>query len=317
MNQNSRLYRSQAVVLSRRDYGEADRLVTVFTPGLGKQEWIAKGIRKTTSRKAGHLEPFSHAALLIAKARTWDIVTEAATVESFRYLRTNLDVIAQATYLCELIAVFTEQDDDNLAIWDLLLLALRILDEQAHSLATQTHSIQGPPRHHVACDPPEPSDSSATVQTDHTPQMTPEAVIARTTLLLRWFEVHLLGLSGFQPQFFHCLGCHKPIEPVTNFLSLEDGGIFCPQCAAGRSDVDAIESNILKMLRHLQRSSWYEIQDLHIHPLVLSATETILYRYILTVLERQLKSVVFLRKLKSTLQPELTQLPTDAYVTDH
>ncbi|MCB0125018.1 MAG: DNA repair protein RecO [Caldilineaceae bacterium] len=302
MNQSSRVYRSHAIVLSRRDHGEADRVVTLFTPALGKQEWIAKGIRKTTSRKAGHLELFTHTSLLVAKARTWDIITEAATVESFRHLRTNLESIAQASYLCELVATFTEQDDDNLPLWDLLLLALRALDEQIHLDEQQSTALAG--QASPALDQAATQLSNrqgGTTEEAITAQAKLEATAMRSTLLLRWFELHLLGMSGFQPQFFTCLRCHESIKPVTNFLSLEDGGVFCPQCALGKSEVEPIESHVLKILRHLQRSSWPEIQHLSVQPLTLLAVEHVLHRYILTVLERQLKSVAFLRKLKSTL----------------
>ena len=53
-----RLYRTEAIVLKRRDYGEADRLLTVFTPEHGKLVLLGKGGRKTQSRKAGHGELF-------------------------------------------------------------------------------------------------------------------------------------------------------------------------------------------------------------------------------------------------------------------
>jgi DNA repair protein RecO (recombination protein O) len=126
-------------------------------------------------------------------------------------------------------------------------------------------------------------------------------VLLNTALLIRWFELHLLGVTGFQPQLFHCVGCNEPIAPVTNFLSLENGGIFCPRCAEGQNDVDPIAPDVLKVLRHLQRSAWVEVQHLRVRPFILVATETILHRYLLTVLERQLKSIQFLRKLQSSL----------------
>ena len=50
MPDRQRTYRTQAVILRRRDYQDADRVLTVFTPGAGKQEFIAKGIRKTSSQ---------------------------------------------------------------------------------------------------------------------------------------------------------------------------------------------------------------------------------------------------------------------------
>lgn len=262
MSQTERLYRTPAVILSRRDYGEADRILTVFTPALGKQEFLAKGIRKTTSRKAGHLELFTHSTLLVAKARTWDIVTEAASVESFRALRTNLDAIGYASFFCELVDCFTESDDDNQPLWDLFLLALRVLDEYGqHALAQQ-------------------------------PQNEPQ-------LLLHWFQLQLLALTGFQPQFFYCLACQEALTPVTNYLSLEDGGVYCPQCGATQDGVETIEADVLKMLRHIQRSSWAELQSVRIRPPVQQAIDTILNRYLLTILERQLKAVTFLRRLRA------------------
>lgn len=291
MSQNERIYRTQAVVLSRRDYGEADRILTIFTPDLGKQEWIAKGIRKTTSRKAGHLELFTHATLLVAKARTWDIVTEAATLESFPHLRTNLDAIGYTSCICELISHFTEKDDDNLPLWDLLLLTLRALNTAYQGL-TEQHVPAQPSMAPAATQPVGEGETiTAAPQVDR--QVDPQ-------LLLCWFELHLLGVTGFQPQLFHCLACSEALTAVTNFLSLEDGGVFCPRCASGQDNVEPLEADVLKILRHLQRSSWSEVQLLHVRSFILQAAETILYRYLITVLERQLKSVTFLRKLQST-----------------
>ncbi|MEZ4735901.1 MAG: DNA repair protein RecO [Caldilineaceae bacterium] len=268
MNPNERLYRTPAVILSRRDYGEADRILTVFTPDRGKQEFLAKGIRKTTSRKAGHVELFTHSTLLVAKARTWDIVTEASSIESFRYLRDNLDAIGYAGSIAELVACFTESDDENQALWDLFLFALRTLDEYAQ----------------------QPLETE--------PQ-----------LLLHWFVLQLLAITGFQPQFFYCLGCQASITPVTNYLSLEDGGVFCPRCAAHQENNEEIDADVLKMLRHLQRSSWPELQSLRMRPAIQQAVDNILNRYLLTIIERQLKAVNFLRKLRTMAAPPLPTNP--------
>ena len=262
MSQNERLYRTPAVVLGRRDYGEADRILTVFTPSLGKQEFLAKGIRKTTSRKAGHLELFTHSTLLVAKARTWDIVTEAASVESFRHLRTDLDAIGYASFICELVDCFTESNDENQPLWDLFLFALRVLDEYGQQTAQEGR-------------PPEPQ------------------------VLLHWFQLQLLGLTGFQPQFFHCLACQAALTPVTNYVSLEDGGVFCPRCAAGQDGVEAIEADVLKLLRHLQRSQWAELQFLRVRPPIQQAVDIMLNRYLLTIVERQFKAATFLRRLRT------------------
>ncbi len=115
-----RLYRTEAIVLKRREQGEADRILTVFTPELGKLALLAKGVRKTRSRKAGHVELFTDATFLIARGRTWDLVTQAETIESFRGLREDLLRTSTAYYLAELLDGFTEEKDVHPALFRLL-----------------------------------------------------------------------------------------------------------------------------------------------------------------------------------------------------
>lgn len=254
MTERSRTYRTQAVVLRRRDYADADRILTVYTPRLGKVELIAKGVRKTTSRKAGHLELFSHASLLVAQARTWGIVTEATTMESFLQLRSDLDRIGWAGYVCELVDAFGSAEDENQELWEMLLYALRVLD-------------------------------SGEEQID---------------LFLRWFELHLLSLVGFQPEFFHCLSCGDDLQEVINYLSLAAGGVLCPRCGEAAGGTEPIEPGLLKVLRHLQRSSWNDVRGLSLRPNTVQAVENTLYRYLVLVLERRLRSVDFVRRLRAT-----------------
>ena len=85
-----RLYRLSAVVLKRRDLGEADRLLTVMTRDKGKLTLLAKGVRKSASRKAGHVEPFTHVEFLVARGKSLDLVTQAETITAHRQLRENL-----------------------------------------------------------------------------------------------------------------------------------------------------------------------------------------------------------------------------------
>ncbi len=255
MAERSHSYRTRAVILRRRNYSDADRILTVFTPRLGKRMLIAKGIRKTTSRKAGHLELFSHANLLLAQARTWDIITESVTVESFLQLRADLDCISQAAYICELIDAFTAEDDENETVWDLLLLSLRELNESATNAA-------------------------------------------KRDLLLRWFELQLLTQVGFQPELFSCLGCAEELRPGENFLHLHAGGVFCPNCGRAAQGAQPIASNVLKVLRHLSRTPWGSLRELQIGTPTALAAESVLHRYMVTVLERRLKSTDFIHRLR-------------------
>jgi DNA repair protein RecO (recombination protein O) len=124
-----RLYRTEAIVLRRQDFGEADRLLTLYTPGLGKTRVLAKGVRKPTSRKAGHVELFTHSRLLIAKGRNLDIVTQADTIDSFLPLRAELARASCGYYVAELVDKFTEEREENGRLFDLLVRALAWLGE--------------------------------------------------------------------------------------------------------------------------------------------------------------------------------------------
>lgn len=122
-----RIYRTEAVIIRRGDMGEADRLLTLITP-MGKRRVVAKGARKTTSRLAGHIELFTHTALMLAVGRTLDIVTQSSIQHSFDTLRGDLRRIGAAYYAAELIDRLIEEDDENRPAFDLLVATLGALD---------------------------------------------------------------------------------------------------------------------------------------------------------------------------------------------
>ncbi|GAB4454489.1 MAG: DNA repair protein RecO [Anaerolineales bacterium] len=105
-----RSFRVDAVVLRHSDYGEADRLLTLFTRQLGKTRAIAKGARKIASRKAGHIEPFTHVKLQLAQGRDLFIVTQADTVDAYLPLRDDLLLTGHAAYVLELLDRFSYED---------------------------------------------------------------------------------------------------------------------------------------------------------------------------------------------------------------
>jgi DNA repair protein RecO (recombination protein O) len=249
-----RLYRVEAIVLKRTDHGEADRLLTLFTPDLGKMRAIAKGARKPASRKSGHVELFARTHLLVAKGKQLDIVTQADTLDAFLPLRENLERIGYAYYLAELVDRFSEEGTENRAIFDLLLRALAALGDET-------------------TDP---------------------------DLLARFFELRLLQYVGYRPQLFNCVHCGKAIAPVENYFSAEAGGVIDPDCAQTQRAFDAqtISLDALKILRYLQTREWETVRALRLGDAAMSQVEALMLRYITYHLERNLKSVEFLRELK-------------------
>ncbi len=115
-----RTFRTEAVVLRRTDFGEADRLLTLYTHELGKMKAVAKGARKPQSRKTGHVDLFMRSNFLIAKGRDLDIITQAEIVEPYTALRSDLVSSTYASYVVELLDRFTVEEDRHNGIYDLL-----------------------------------------------------------------------------------------------------------------------------------------------------------------------------------------------------
>jgi DNA repair protein RecO (recombination protein O) len=124
----SRLYKTEAIVLRGLDLGEADRVLTVLTPHLGKLRVIAKGIRRPRSRIGGGLEPLGQVDLVLAVGRTFDVVTQSQLVDPHLGMRTDLHATATAWYLAELADRFCEERAESAAAFALLGTGLTALD---------------------------------------------------------------------------------------------------------------------------------------------------------------------------------------------
>lgn len=128
MPPRQRSQRVEAVVLRHSDWGEADRLLWLFTRQLGKVRAVAKGVRKLRSRKAGHLEPFTHVALQLAHTRDLPLITQAETIDAYLNLREDLERLGYASYVVELLDRFTYEEGENAALYRLLTTTLERLD---------------------------------------------------------------------------------------------------------------------------------------------------------------------------------------------
>ncbi len=137
MSPRSRLYKTEAIVLRSMDLGEADRVLTVLTPRLGKLRIIAKGIRRPRSRLGGGLEPFSDVHLVLAVGRTFDVVTGVALEDPHLGLRNDLHSTAAAWYVVELADRFCEGAADSHGAFVLLAQALAALDAPADAVSRE------------------------------------------------------------------------------------------------------------------------------------------------------------------------------------
>ncbi|MFQ5436124.1 MAG: DNA repair protein RecO [Anaerolineae bacterium] len=247
-----RTYRSEAIVLKRSDFGEADRLLTLYTREYGKIRAIAKGARKPQSRKTGHVELFMRSSCFFAKGRDLDILTQAEMVEAYAALREDLVRTTYAAYAVELLDRFTVDEDPHPDIYSLLAAVLSWFG--AH-----------------------------------------EDVL----LVARYYELRLLSLSGFRPQLFHCVSSGEPIQEQDQFFSAELGGFLAPEAHTADRHARPVTAVAVKVLRYLQTRSWDTVKVLHLKRPLHRELETLMHYYLTFILERNLKSVDFLRRLRT------------------
>ena len=259
-----RLYRTEGIVMRRRDQGEADRVLTLCTPG-GKREVIAKGARKPRSRKAGHVELFSRSSFVLSRVRnSWDIVSQAETVEAHQLLRNDLLRGTYARYAIELLDRFFTGEEGGRALFDLL---------------------------------------------DHT--LTWLCKDSDLDLIARFYEQHLLGLAGFRPELFRCVGEHvghvslRPREPAEDErpygFDPERGGALCRNCHAehrARPEVMVLSPNGLWFLQECQRRPYVRLHTQQITAALHAEVERVMQHYITYHLERDVGSRKFLRQLR-------------------
>jgi DNA repair protein RecO (recombination protein O) len=261
---SERLYRTEGIVMRRRNQGEADRVLTLCTP-QGKIDVIAKGARKVRSRKAGHVELFCRSSFVISRVKnSWDIVSQAETVKPHERLRGDLLRGTHARYAVELLDRFFTQGEGGPALFDLL---------------------------------------------DHT--LTWLCRDDDLDLAARFYEQHLLGLAGFRPELFRCVGKHdtqvslQPREPAKEKgpygFDPGRGGALCRDCYAERGPRQGIvplSPEGLWFLQECQRGPYTRLRAQRTPPALHTEVERVMQHYITYHLERSVRSSTFLQRLK-------------------
>jgi DNA repair protein RecO (recombination protein O) len=246
-----RSLRVEGIVLYHRDWGEADRFLTLFTREMGKVQSIAKGVRKPRSRKAGHLEPFVRASILLARGRNLFVLTQVEAIDTFNALRDDLILLGYASYVVELLDRFTFDGEENRGLYRLLRNTLVRLNRGD----------------------------------------VPEVVV-------HYYEIRLLDHAGFRPQLFTCVNCEQPILAQDQYFSASRGGVICPSCGPAAPEARPVSMQVLKFLRHFQRSSYQEAARAQLEPGLNHQLETIISYYLTYLLERGLNSPAFLRRVR-------------------
>ena len=259
-----RLYRTEGIVIARRDQGEADRVLRLCTPD-GKVDVLAKGARKVRSRKAGHIELFTRSAFVLSRVPNyWDIISQAETLDPHTELRSDLLRGTFARYAVELLDRFFTEGEGGTASFDLL----------DHTLSW-------------LCEYDDPDT------------------------VIRFYEQHLLGLAGFRPELFRCVGRHadpvplrlKEGEQVRRPFGFapDRGGALCHKCYEVRKqerDVLPMSPNALGLLQACQRSSFTTLAKEPISATLHREMERLMQGYITYQLEQDVKAAAFLHQIR-------------------
>jgi DNA repair protein RecO (recombination protein O) len=123
-------YSDEGIILARRNYGEADRIIPIYSKSYGKITFIAKGIRRPESKKRGHLEIFTCVRFSAAKGKSMDILTEVETLNSFELVRNDLKKVSLAYYFMEVIGKITHDGEPHSEIYYLLVKYLNRLETE-------------------------------------------------------------------------------------------------------------------------------------------------------------------------------------------
>lgn len=267
---SERLYTTEAIIVRRRDQGEADRVLTLCTP-QGKRVVIARGARKPASRKAGHLELFARVRMVLARSpASWDTVSQAEALDLHAALRADLVYGTYARYVAELYDRFVTEEEGGPALFDLLSRTLDYLSQIAAEGALS----------------PAPD------------------------LLARAYEQRLLSLVGFRPEWGRCVGeregrlCGQPL-PTRGTAPLgldpERGGALCARCfqaSADRRWVMPLSPAALGLLRACQRLPFARLRALRVSPALLAEVERAMRHYLTYHLEQDIRTGVFLRHIR-------------------
>lgn len=240
----SSTYLTEALVLRRKPFREADRLIVVLTPDRGKLELIARGAAKIKSKLAAHLEPYVQTQLLIARGKNFDTI--AASTVSHRPVRLALSLVRKAwvDYTAELLErVIQERQGDQL-----IYALTRTTWGQFERL-------------------------TVTKKRDY----------YRGFLFLVAFVIKLMSRIGYQPGLHRCVVCQRRLQPDGNIYYFSLGGLVCRRCqtsADRQGSRLALSGAAIRILRFVLRQPYSSIQKLTVTLEQLAEVKTFSDKYV-------------------------------------
>jgi len=145
-----RNYKTEGIVIKRRNFGEADRILTIFSKRSGKIQVKAPGVRRITSKRSSHVELLNYCVFGLYEGKKFPVLTEANSMDNFQNIKGNLKKIGLAFHFCELIDGLCAENQENIVAFSLFRSTLNNLsledtdpEEVRENFETKLLSILG------------------------------------------------------------------------------------------------------------------------------------------------------------------------------
>jgi len=272
----AKLYQLDAIILERRDHGEADRVLMVLAAD-GRHDLLARGVRKPRSRKTGHLELFCRTQMLVSRVQgSWDIISQAEALELWEKLREDFVRGTYARHVAELVLRFFEGETE-LELFELVNTTLTLLEHT-----------------------PEPERLLRWYE---------QQVLNLAGFRPEWRMC--VGERGGQP----CRTPLRP-QPDVRILygiDFERGGALCPECSTQVFDVTGglLSPSALSWLQALQREDYATLAALPFPARTARELARWMERYISYHLERRLAALRMMREFRAGFVSPASTNPTE------
>lgn len=185
-------YKYTAIILSKCDIGEYDRLYTAYTKEAGKIRVVARGIRKPNSKLAGNIEPVTESELIIARGRGRGQLTGVIPLETFSGVKNDLDLTRQVFYIFGVFGKIISEEEKDERLYGLLSRYLSILDNISQD----------------------------------------EQMASKAEMVTAGFIYKILSLSGYKLEADKCAECGGSLSEGESYFNMKSGGAICKNCRA-------------------------------------------------------------------------------------
>ncbi|MBI2600900.1 DNA repair protein RecO [Candidatus Daviesbacteria bacterium] len=135
-------FKTEGIILKRKNFGEADRILTVFTLHKGKVSVLARGVRKITSRRAGNVELLNRVTIYLHPGKNFMILTEASAINTFQPLKEDLTLSTYAYHLIETTDKLTAENQENPLLYADLVDVLSRLSKKPRQLLIRAYETK-------------------------------------------------------------------------------------------------------------------------------------------------------------------------------